>query len=289
MPETFTKNIFLLCNDESFVKELSDIIHSAGYGVFVQNSIDIIPGVLERQHINLIMLDMSILPESDYSVLAKLRTDFNGKFSETPIIIASENGDLVEISNALKFGIKDYFVKSTFTPEQIVEKIQKHMKESIVASLDKPFSPISHMSVSIPIIQKIEPSLASVKVLIVEDDKFLRDLATQKLTREGINVLVAVDGEEGILFAEKELPNVILLDILLPGIDGFEVLRRVRENPALAQTNVVMLSNFGQKEDIVKATNAGADQFLIKANFTLDEIVDEIKKISMHPRKALGL
>ena len=84
--------------------------------------------------------------------------------------------------------------------------------------------------------------------------------------------------------AEKEIPDIILLDILLPGIDGYEVLRRVRANPILTYTYIAMLSNFGQREDIQRALSEGADQFLVKANFTLDEVVEEVKKVISGPR-----
>lgn len=114
---------------------------------------------------------------------------------------------------------------------------------------------------------------AKPKVLIVEDDKFLRELAAQKLTKEGFDLSAAMDGEQGIALAEKVIPEVILLDILLPGIDGFEVLKRIRANAALKGARVVMLSNFGQTEDLEKAKALGADRFLVKANFTLDEII----------------
>ncbi|MDO8520748.1 MAG: response regulator [bacterium] len=125
---------------------------------------------------------------------------------------------------------------------------------------------------------------AKAKLLIIEDDKFLRELATQKLFKEGLDVSAATDGEQGILLAEKGVPDVILLDILLPGIDGFEVLKRVRANPALKQTHVIMLSNFGQNEDLEKAKTLGADKFLVKANFTLDEIVKVVRELLATPR-----
>ncbi len=117
------------------------------------------------------------------------------------------------------------------------------------------------------------------KLLIIEDDKFLRELAVQKLIKDGLDVSAAMDGEQGVLIAEKTIPDIILLDILLPGIDGFEVLKRVRANPALAGTRMIMLSNFGQTEDVEKAKAAGADRFLIKANYTLDEIIAIVREV----------
>jgi len=121
-------------------------------------------------------------------------------------------------------------------------------------------------------------------VLIIEDDQFLRDLATQKLRKEQLDVDSAMDGEQGIAIAEAKIPDVILLDILLPGIDGYEVLKHVRANPVFQKTSIAMLSNFGQREDIEKALKAGADQFFVKANYTLDEIVEGVKKMLATPR-----
>lgn len=115
------------------------------------------------------------------------------------------------------------------------------------------------------------------KILIVEDDKFLRELIAQKLIREGYQVSQAVDGEEGIKKIKEEKPDLILLDLILPGIDGFEVLSRIKEDPIFAQTPVIILSNLGQKEDVEKGLKIGAVDYLIKAHFTPGEIIEKIK------------
>jgi CheY-like chemotaxis protein len=177
----------------------------------------------------------------------------------------------VEISRAIKLRISDYFVKATFDPKQSAQKVKKLLGDGSPSSTT--VAPA-----------KMEEAQVLTKLLIVEDDKFLRDLAAQKLSKEHLQVFTAVDGEQGVAVAEKEIPDIILLDILLPGIDGFEVLKRIRANPALQKTHVSMLSNFGQREDIERAIAAGADQFMVKANYTLDEIVQEVKKIIATPR-----
>ncbi len=115
------------------------------------------------------------------------------------------------------------------------------------------------------------------KVLIIEDDEFLRSLTAKRLEKEGYAVEVGVDGESGVAQAESKKPDLILLDLLLPGLDGFEVLKRVRANDALKETPVIIFSNLGQKEDIERAKGLGANDFLIKANFTLDDVVGKIK------------
>lgn len=119
---------------------------------------------------------------------------------------------------------------------------------------------------------------ADIKVLIIEDDKFLQELAAQKFTKEGLHVISAMDGERGAMLAASELPDAVLLDILLPGIDGFEVLKRIRSNPALKKTSIFMLSNYSQPEEQEKATKLGANRFLVKADYTLDQIVDMVKE-----------
>lgn len=119
--------------------------------------------------------------------------------------------------------------------------------------------------------------MADKKVLIVEDDEYLRSLAAKRLEKEGYAVVAAADGASGVDLAEKEAPAVVLLDLLLPGMSGFEVLEKLRANAATKTTPVIVFSNLGQKEDIEKATALGANDFLIKANFTLDDVVLKIQ------------
>ena len=116
-------------------------------------------------------------------------------------------------------------------------------------------------------------------ILIIEDDKFLRELIAQKLRKEDYEISEAFDGEEGIKKVKEEKPDLILLDLILPGIDGFEVLSKVKEDPVLAQIPVIILSNLGQKEDIEKGLKLGAIDYLIKAHFTPGEIIEKITKV----------
>ena len=117
------------------------------------------------------------------------------------------------------------------------------------------------------------------KILIVEDDKFLRDLISQKLTKEGYDVDEAVDGEEGVKMIKEVNPDLVLLDLILPGIDGFEVLVKMKENSSISSTPVIILSNLGQKEDVEKGLKLGAVDYLIKAHFTPGEIIDKIRAV----------
>lgn len=117
------------------------------------------------------------------------------------------------------------------------------------------------------------------KILVVEDDKFLRELISQKLLREGYDVAEAMDGEKGIDAVKQEKPDLILLDLILPGIDGFEVLARIKSDPEISEIPVIILSNLGQKDDIEKGLNMGAVDYLIKAHFTPTEILEKIRTV----------
>ncbi len=115
------------------------------------------------------------------------------------------------------------------------------------------------------------------KILIVEDDKFLRELVARKLSSEGFEIFEAVDGEEGIKKTKEEKPDLVLLDLILPGIDGFEVLSKIKEDQELSSIPVIVLSNLGQREEVERGMKLGAADYLIKAHFTPGEIIEKIK------------
>jgi DNA-binding response OmpR family regulator len=117
------------------------------------------------------------------------------------------------------------------------------------------------------------------KILIIEDDKFLRELISRKLTDDGFDIVEAVDGEEGVKKTKEENPDLILLDLILPGIDGFEALSRIKKEKSVASIPVIILSNLGQKEEVEKGLSLGATDYLIKAHFTPGEIIEKIRNI----------
>ncbi|KKU51901.1 MAG: hypothetical protein A3H69_00280 [Candidatus Sungbacteria bacterium RIFCSPLOWO2_02_FULL_47_9] len=117
------------------------------------------------------------------------------------------------------------------------------------------------------------------RLLIIEDDVFLRNLLVNKLAKDGYVISDAIDGPSALKLLETERPDLILMDLLLPGMDGFAVLREMKKSPELAKIPVIVLSNLGSQEDIDRVMALGASDYLIKANFTLDEIVKRINQI----------
>lgn len=115
------------------------------------------------------------------------------------------------------------------------------------------------------------------KILIIEDDDFLRSLAVTKLEKEGFSVAMAADGKAGIDQVANDLPDLIILDLMLPVMDGFAVLEHLKSDESAKAAKVIVFSNLGEDSDIKKCLDMGANDYLIKANFTLDELVEKIK------------
>jgi len=117
------------------------------------------------------------------------------------------------------------------------------------------------------------------KVLLIEDEKMLSTMYATKFGKEGYDLVQAFDGEEGLAKAKSETPAVILLDIIMPKLDGFAVLKALKSDSTLKSVPVILLTNLGQDEDIKKGKELGAVDYFIKANHTPAEVVDKVKSL----------
>jgi len=121
--------------------------------------------------------------------------------------------------------------------------------------------------------------LKTKKILIIEDDEFLSGLIVNRLKKQGFDAHLAMSAEEGLTKTEEIMPSLILLDIILPGMDGFEFLRTIKANQKLASIPVVILSNLGQKDEVEGGMKMGAIDFLIKSQLDMDEISTKVTNI----------
>jgi len=115
------------------------------------------------------------------------------------------------------------------------------------------------------------------KIVLIEDDSFLAGMYATKLNLEGFNVTQANDGLEGLEKVKEVKPDLILLDIILPKMDGFEVLESLKKSPETKDIPVIMLTNLGKKEEVDKGFEMGAQDYLIKAHFVPSEVIKKIK------------
>lgn len=117
------------------------------------------------------------------------------------------------------------------------------------------------------------------KVLLIEDDTFLSHMYELKFTAEGFDVTIANDGLEGLAMVKKKMPDIILLDIILPKMDGWDFLKTLRADLKEATPPVILLTNLGQSNDVKKGMSMGVVDYLIKAHFTPNEVVQRIKQV----------
>jgi DNA-binding response OmpR family regulator len=116
------------------------------------------------------------------------------------------------------------------------------------------------------------------KILIVEDDEAINNMYQTKIKQEGHEVLSAFNGSDALAVAKKEKPDLILLDVILPQLDGFSILEELRESKENAKTPIIMLTNLSTEEDKEKAKKLGATDYVVKANLTPTEVNEIVKK-----------
>ncbi|MFA6382380.1 MAG: response regulator [Candidatus Buchananbacteria bacterium] len=118
---------------------------------------------------------------------------------------------------------------------------------------------------------------ASKKILIVEDDKFLAKMMSKAMEGEGYEVILASNGKEGLIKSSAGGISLILLDLMLPDLDGFDLLQTIKSNEATKSIPVIIMSNLGQAEDMAQAKKMGASDYLVKSDLALDEVVKKVK------------
>ncbi|MBI2444210.1 MAG: response regulator [Candidatus Magasanikbacteria bacterium] len=120
-------------------------------------------------------------------------------------------------------------------------------------------------------------------ILLVEDDKFLAGIYQRKFTLEKFKFTVVGDGFSALNFVARQRPDLILLDILLPKLDGMAVLKKLKADPATRNIPVILLTNLGQHDEVVRGLQAGAAAFLIKAHFKPSAVVAKVKEVLGKP------
>lgn len=216
---------------------------------------------------DLIILDM-ILPKLDgFDILEDLQNSGNN----IPIIIISNSGQPVDIKKAKKMGAIDYLVKSDFGPRDVLAKIRRNFggpeKDS---SGEKRNEGKKNSSKK----KKKEDKV----ILLIEDDEFLSNLITKKIKDYGYNIETAMDGDKGWNAVKKKKPDLVLLDIIMPGMDGFKVLENIKKSKdkEIANIPVLMLTNLGEHKNAEKARKIGAEDYILKATFSTDDILKKV-------------
>lgn len=117
------------------------------------------------------------------------------------------------------------------------------------------------------------------KVLIIEDDHFLSSLMKARLEKEGFSTLQAFDGEEAFTLLKQNKPDLMVMDLIMPKVSGFELLENISVDPQISRIPVMILSNLGQDSDIEKVKRLGATQYFVKVQTSIDDLVLKVKEL----------
>jgi DNA-binding response OmpR family regulator len=116
-----------------------------------------------------------------------------------------------------------------------------------------------------------------IKLLIIEDDSFLKEIEIEKFNKCGFDTVTAMTVTEIETYLNDKTPDIVLLDLMLPNVDGFQILSMLKSNEKTKDVSVFIFSNLSDEKEVKRAIDAGAKEFLIKSNYTLDELIEKIK------------
>jgi len=116
-------------------------------------------------------------------------------------------------------------------------------------------------------------------ILLIEDDPFIAEIYSTKLKEEGFEVDTVQEGKSAFKIIKEKKPDLLLLDVVLPNIDGWEILRKVKQTPELSHIKIIILSNLEERPEIEKGFQLGADKYLVKAHYTPKDVICEVKKV----------
>ena len=263
---------------------LKDKLAKDGYNVMAVDNGEEGMQILHEYAPDLILLDMMMPRMDGFAVLEKMQAE--NLIRSFPIIVTSNSGQPVEIDKALAMGVKDYVVKVDFDPAEVMEKVNAFFANTQAVTGEQEEAKKEAETASLGGQKEPENGNGGIKILLVEDDDFLRGICELKLKKEGFNVVISADGSDALESIRKEDFDLILLDVVLPGMDGFEILENVKKDPSKTHIPVIMLTNMGQESEVKRGLALGAEDYIIKAHFTAGEIVEKIKVIIA--RKSIG-
>lgn len=258
---------------EIYQKKFSD----AGYDLKLVTNGRIAEEEIARFQPEMVLLDI-VLPDMDgYEILENLSK--NDATRNIPIYVFSNLSAKEDIERATGLGAKGFITKSSFTPSQLVDEVKKIIGGQPPAS---PPSETASSGVSSPEpAEKIADQKISNghKILIIEDEDVFIEMFSDKLKQEGFEVISAKNGKWGIKEAEKGGFACILLDMMMPAMNGYEAIQELRANENTKNTPVIILSNSALDSEVQKAINLGANGYYIKTRVTPGEVANKVKEL----------
>lgn len=250
-----TKKILVVEDSPTQAEIFKSALKSAGYNVIIANTGEEGLKTLESESPDLVMLDLILPGINGYEVCKKIKA--NPKHKHVPVVIVTIISEEEAKNKAIKTGAVDFITKPIDETALIIS-VAKQIKELAKKdALHKKKSP---------------------KVLIIDDEPDHVELIKLRLEANNYDVIYAYNGNEGIEKIKKEKPDLVLLDIMMPGIDGYEVSKKIKSDPKTKNLPIIMLTAAGIKDLEEKCKEAGAD-YCIRKPYESKEIIDTIKSI----------
>lgn len=269
-------NKILIIEDEQYLIDMYTMkFESEGYEVVsATNGLEGIE-LAKKESPDLVLLDL-IMPKKDgFQVLEELRAD--EKTKDLIIYIFSNLGQGNEVEQGIAKGANGYFVKSNLTPTQLMKKVKKILSGEEVEDEGDEVK-IKHKKISNKVRHTANTADNAVSVLLIEDEAPILNMYQSRLEKEGMLVHPSLNGAWGLNTAKKRKFDVIIMDMNMPAMDGYQAITEIKKSEVNKDTPIMALSNSAQDAEIAKAKKLGADCFLLKARITPSRLVKEIKK-----------
>ena len=253
------EKIVVITGDSVFGERLTKALSEAGYQTILVTDGSVGIKAITDNMPHLVLLDVILPGVSGYEILEKKAAE--SLLAKIPVYLMSTQGTPVNMRLVPQNSVAKFVLALHSDTREILEMVNAQFGKKIAPTATAVANPD----------QKT--------ILWVEDDKLIGNILGKKLQSSGFNLIHATNGEEALQQLQSVTPQGIVVDLLLPGMNGFDILERIRKDARFAKTPVMVLSNLSKPSDIEKAKNLGAQKFMVKAIASLDQIVAEIRSL----------
>jgi two-component system alkaline phosphatase synthesis response regulator PhoP len=254
------EKILIIESDAGFADRVGAALNKNGYvAIVAKDGIDGLKLMNEAEP-QLVLLNVSLADMDSYELLAKKQENPDDK--KIPLFLVSTQGIPINMRRVPQNSVIEFIMSLHSNEDDILDKVNRYFGHEVV------------MPEPIPGAEK------RTKVLWVEDDKLIGTILAKKLISSGFDLFHAKTGEEAVEALKQVIPDVVVLDLLLPGMNGFDVLQQINRDASLRNVPTMILSNLSKPTDIERAKMLGAKKFLVKAATSLDQIVKEVRELS---------
>ncbi len=256
------EKILIIEGDGDFGESIAATLKKAGYAAtLVKNGTEGMKSIIDVLP-HLILLDV-VLPAGDgYDILAKKQAE--PLLAKIPVFLLSTQGVPINMRRVPENSVTDYLMALHISPQEVLDKVNRYFGHEASTAAASPSAGEG----------------AKKKLLWVEDDKLIGTILAKKLVSSGFDLFHAKNGEEALEALKSSIPDMVVVDLMLPGMSGFDILQKMQMDPQTKKIPSMVLSNLSKPSDIEKAKMLGAKKFLVKAATSLDQIVEEIKGLN---------